>query len=343
MFTKIINRKSKLISLLLVVIILSACNNSAVKKKLNVPEKPDYALKEFWFGDINQEFDKKIDIFYVYPTVIFDEKDENGNEIYLADISKKEIRDAAFSNQNYNNNVYAGDKYNFFAPFYRQISFNTYGLNKEVFQEYRKIAVQDILDAFRYYMENLNNGRPYFLLGHSQGSSMLIELLKYGIEDDEFERMVAAYTIGYSLSNDEIKNFENRLIPAKDSCDLNCVILFNSLTNINARSMTMPKNDICINPLIWTTDTTFAPRELHLGYSMYNKKQQKYIITPNITGVYIQDNYLICPDIDPYQCFQEEFKESFPLGNLHFMDSWLYSENLKQNMECRVRKLQMSN
>ncbi|MDL2242513.1 DUF3089 domain-containing protein, partial [Bacteroidales bacterium OttesenSCG-928-K03] len=223
--------KFKLILLSSLILIFCGCNS---QPNVNIPPKPDYSNSEFWFENLNIESDKEVDIFYVYPTVTLGGKDDNGNDIYFADITKPEVRNEAYSNQNYNKNVYAADEYNFYAPFYRQISFNVYGLDEKTFKECFQIAVQDVIDAFKYYMENLNNGRPYFLLGHSQGSSMLIELLKHGISDDEFQNMIAAYTIGYSISEADINKYSNRLIPAQDSCDLNCIILFNSLTTIDA-------------------------------------------------------------------------------------------------------------
>jgi hypothetical protein len=40
--------------------------------------------------------------------------------------------------------------------------------------------------------------------------------------------------------------------------------------------------------------------------------------------------------VDPAGVFNEELKDLFPYGNLHFMDSWLYALNLKANMAERV-------
>jgi hypothetical protein len=44
------------------------------------------------------------------------------------------------------------------------------------------LAYGDIRSAFRYYMANYNKGRPYVLIGHSQGSLMLQRLIEHEIE-----------------------------------------------------------------------------------------------------------------------------------------------------------------
>ncbi len=69
---------------------------------------------------------------------------------------------------------------NVFAPYYRQMSTNVDmsggGLATDT-PEF-KLGAVDVQQAFDYYIENLNNGRPYMLAGHSQGTMALIELIK---------------------------------------------------------------------------------------------------------------------------------------------------------------------
>jgi hypothetical protein len=44
------------------------------------------------------------------------------------------------------------------------------------------LAYGDVRNAFRYYMANYNKGRPYVLVGHSQGSLMLQRLIEHEVE-----------------------------------------------------------------------------------------------------------------------------------------------------------------
>lgn len=183
-----------------------------------------------------------------------------------------------------------------------------------------------------------NHGRPFILLGHSQGSQMIIELLKHSITDEQRKRMIAAYTMGFEITSEELALYPSKLCPAQNAEDTGVIILYNSLTDPAAKSPIISRPASCINPLNWKTDGTPATKEEHKGIVKYDKKAGQYIITPNFTGAYILDNYLICPDVDPYVCYTEEFNELFPLGNLHLMDSWLYSVNIRENMDIRTSK-----
>jgi len=317
-------------------LLILACNPTG-NKNYQVPPEPDYINPVYWFTDPTDQTTKAVDIFYVYPTLGFSNDSVNGKPAYLADISKQDARDAAFSNQRFNHQVYAGDDYNFFAPFYRQRTMNAYSENPEIADQIRQVPVSDIAAAFHHYMTHYNQGRPFMLLGHSQGSAVLLELLKHGIEPEHFRQMVAAYLIGWQITQEELDEFPDRLKPAQRNDDTGVIILYNSLTTIEAKSPRIGQSVVCINPLNWKTDSTPASREEHLGIVRFNRETRQYDTIPHFTGAYIQDHYLICPDVDPATVYNEELKDLFPYGNLHFMDSWLYALNLKENMAERVR------
>ena len=66
----------------------------------------------------------------------------------------------------------------FFAPYYRQAGLNAYELSAEEREPYLDSAYEDVKDAFLYYLENYNDGRPIILAGFSQGANLSIRLLK---------------------------------------------------------------------------------------------------------------------------------------------------------------------
>jgi hypothetical protein len=315
-----------------------ACNPTG-NKSYQIPPEPDYSNPVYWFPDPADQTTKAVDIFYVYPTLGSGSQGENGQPALLTDISKKEEREAAYGNQRFNYQVYAGSDYNFFAPFYRQLTMDAYADNPETTAQLSQVPVSDIAAAFSHYMTHYNQGRSFMLLGHSQGSAVLLELLKHGMKPEHFEQMVAAYLIGWQITQDELDEFPDRLKPAQRNDDTGVIILYNSLTTIKAKSLRIGQSVVCINPLNWKTDSTFASSDQHLGIMRYNRAKGAYDTIPNFTGAYIQDHYLICPDVDPATVYNEELKELFPFGNLHFMDSWLYALNLKENMAVRVAAL----
>ena len=106
-----------------------------------------------------------VDCFYVYPTVDAGRgPNEDIDASHAAEISVTRTQAAPF-----------GRLCNMFAPLYRQATLRT------LFTPDRAssfaTAYGDIQDAFRYYLGHLNQGRPFVLLGHSQGSGVLTQLV----------------------------------------------------------------------------------------------------------------------------------------------------------------------
>ena len=119
-----------------------------------------------------------------------------------------------------------------------------------------------------YYFENLNDGRPYFFAGHSQGSRLCYMVLsEYMKEHPEYyENMIAAYCIGDSLTKKYLE--ENPHIKAAQSADdLGVVVSWNTEgpANKGKDSLVISPGAISINPLNWCVDETPADAELNLG------------------------------------------------------------------------------
>ena len=173
----------------------------------------NYADTNYWYsiGDENHE----ADVFYVYPTVATISYAENDSSWYT-DITLPEVREEANGNQKFNKLLYY--EYNFYAPYYRQMIFDAYRQSEDILERIAQTPIADIKDAFQYYMAHYNHGRPFFLVGHSQGSQMLIELLKNGMTKKQRQQMVAAYCIGFQITDQELAQYPEALKPAVDSC-----------------------------------------------------------------------------------------------------------------------------
>ena len=89
-----------------------------------------------------------------------------------------------------------------FAPLYEQATIGTYGLGSgeppDMTAPEFDTAYEQVLDAFRHYMHNDNEGRPLVLLGHSQGSHHLTRLTSDLFDNDPElrSRLVVAALIG---------------------------------------------------------------------------------------------------------------------------------------------------
>lgn len=290
----------------------------------------DYADSTYWYscGDTSCV----ADVFYVYPTVSTVSFVDNDSS-WFADISLPEVREEAHDNQRFNKMLYG--EYNFYAPYYPQMIFEAYSQPTPMLDSLAQIAAKDINDAFQYYMEHYNQGRPFFLMGHSQGSQVLIELLKSGMTAEQRRLMVAAYCIGYHVTAEELAAYPEALKPATDSI-MSGLVVFNSVTYPSAIGIVSQGDVAGINPTTWTMTTDTIPAEYHLGMAKYNEARDSILILPCPTRTYLYNHTTVCPDLDPEMVFIPAYEQLFPKGNLHFADSWLYGGNVLENMRCRL-------
>lgn len=291
----------------------------------------DYSDTMYWYscGDESHS----ADVFYVYPTVSTISFADNDSS-WFADISQPEVREEANGNQRFNKMLYG--EYNFYAPYYRQMVFEAYSQPTSILDSLAQIAAKDVKDAFQYYMAHHNQGRPFFLMGHSQGSQMLIELLKDGMTEEQRKQMVAAYCIGYQVTAEDLAKYPDALKPATDSL-MQGLVVFNSVTDTTAIGRVSRNDVVGINPTTWTMATDTVPAEFHLGMARYNEARDSVLVVPCPTRTYLFKHNTVCPDLDPEMVFIPAYEQMFPKGNLHFADSWLYGGNVLVNMRCRLR------
>src|SRR5260221_10290699 len=64
----------------------------------------------------------------------------------------------------------------------------------------RALAYTDVRDAWNYYLQHDNNGRGVVLIGHSQGSNVLTQLIRNEIDGTPLQsRIISALLLGTSL------------------------------------------------------------------------------------------------------------------------------------------------
>jgi len=89
-----------------------------------------------------------------------------------------------------------------YAPMYRQITLTALraGIAGKPMEVDRTVAYTDVADAWKYYLEHDNNGRGVVLVGHSQGSGVLTQLIRNEIDGKPVQaRIVSALLLGTSL------------------------------------------------------------------------------------------------------------------------------------------------
>ena len=148
--------------------------------------------KEKWTADPNAP----IDCFYVYPTV---STDPTQNSDMTADSAELNVIRQQFAR--------FASKCRPYAPLYRQITLA--GLRRALAAGggggagalASGIQYDDVRDAWNYYLDHDNKGRGFVLVGHSQGSFILAELVRREIDGKPVQsRMVSAILLGTTLA-----------------------------------------------------------------------------------------------------------------------------------------------
>ncbi len=148
-----------------------------------------------------------IDCFYVYPTVSLDPG-------VISDMNAgPEERNVVRSQL-----ARFGSKCRIYAPLYRQ--FTLTALRQATAAAARpggaaaappaarpNTTYQDVLDAWNYYLSHENKGRGVVLIGHSQGSGLLTQLIRNEIDGKPVQaRLVSAILMGTNVPLDKGKD-----------------------------------------------------------------------------------------------------------------------------------------
>ena len=162
------------------------------------------------------------DIFYILPTCVWDWTAENGQSCRYSDYTRTDHIEAFRPSVGLAEDIFAQGQYGFYCPYYRQISLNVWMDGEAAVEELFPLSMEDISAAFDYYLDNYNEGRPFVLAGFSQGGKAVVELVKHA-PAEVLERMVAAYAIGYRISDEEVEQYP-QLHPATDSTGTGTII-----------------------------------------------------------------------------------------------------------------------
>jgi DUF3089 family protein len=136
--------------------------------------------------------DAPIDCFYVYPTV---SNDSTPNSDMNAGAEEMAVIRAQFAR--------FGSVCRVYAPLYRQVTLTALrsGIAGKPMAVDRVLSYKDVVDAWNYYLEHDNKGRGVVLIGHSQGSGVLTQLIRNEIDGKAVQsRIVSALLLGTNLS-----------------------------------------------------------------------------------------------------------------------------------------------
>jgi len=319
------------VAILSLSILLTACGN---KKDVT-----DYSKTENWLN-IPTTTDKEVDVFYLYPTSYLPADETDPSISTIDDAGMVQGAKTAYGRQATAFETVG----NIYAPYYRQDNLSSVDREATI----AGIPTTDATAAFDYYIKHYNNGRPFILVGHSQGSDVMSNLLSGYLKDhpDVYKRMVVAYVIGFTVTNDYL-TANPHLKFAEGPDDTGVIVSYNT----EAETVLAPGNPVVtegalvINPINWKRDETLATAAENLGSIALNLDGSAVLntegkIEPVMNFADAQINLakgvLICStaNVD----LLSPGNATFGKGVYHTFDYPFYYFNLRENAENRTNK-----
>jgi hypothetical protein len=299
-------------------------NYSTISNWAVHPTKLPEVLLPYLQDTTNQS---KADVFYVYPTLFLDKKDERWNIPIDDSAFRKKILDNAIRFQA-SAWVECG---RMFVPYYRQAHIRSYRNLENGGREALLFAYSDIKAAFQYYLDHFNNGKPIILAGHSQGSTHLTLLLKDFFDGKDLQnQLVAAYLPGIGLKKNEFGTIPLMTSPNQ----IGGFVSWNTFKrNINKEKFEMwYKGKAVVNPVTWNSDK-IADRKKHKGFLFSNNK----IYGQSFSTHVIDGAIWISTPHFPYRSM------AWTMDDYHIGDINLFWEDVKLNSKQRLNEYLINN
>lgn len=223
-----------------------------------------------------------------------------------------------------------------FAPRYRQATFYSFIENGNNAKQALNLAYGDVVSAFHEFLNRIPASSPFVLAGHSQGTKHGARLLAEEIANTELRgRLIAAYLIGFSITAGDLGG-----VPVcKSPTQTGCAIGWNAIDGNGRGAFSGTDNMLCVNPLSWRHDESYAEHALNagaIGYASYGQAQEDEDVSalsvePGAADAQCKDGNLFIPELK---------SAAFPqrmLGNsMHVYDYSLFHMNIRANAQARV-------
>jgi Protein of unknown function (DUF3089) len=274
------------------------------------------------------------DVFYVYPTVVAN------HEQPLMSWTHEAIREKTIHISRQQSGVFSSFA-NVYAPYCRQLEFYRAweALTGPEAPDYGAMTqgILDVRDAFAYYMEHYNQGRPFILLGHSQGAMDLFFLMQEEFDDPNlFDKLIAAYLIGMAIHPSDIEDHPH-LKPAQRADDTGVIVTYSTELPEAAASPFSGSNLFCMNPLNWQTSGIPAPASLNQGAVFFDGENHIEKEIPDFCSARIDPErnvVLVVPTVSGIY----DAPRLLGKGITHMNDLYFFYRNLEQNGRLRANR-----
>lgn len=306
----------------------------------NAPTAPDYSNLDFWAAHPDKsdnadrtpgnsfkdnQADAEVDVFYIYPTIYTGKKDQDqwnapvDNDDFNENVDKTAILNQA--------SIFNGAG-KIYAPRYRQAHIHAYfSGNRDASKKAFALAYADVKEAFEYYLEHYNNGRPFIIASHSQGTTHAGPLMTEFLDGKPLaKQLVAAYVVGIEVPSDYFEELKPCETPEETGCFCGWRTWEKGYL---PRNHPKGNNYVVTNPLTWTIDSTYADISLNKGGVLYkfNKGVKK-----ELSDAQVHDGVLW---VTKPKFFGSAF---IKMKNYHIADFNLFYVNIRENAILRAER-----
>lgn len=304
-----------------------------IKSNSNVPDYNNlyYWAAHPWKYDKSDNTPKEIknvikndslaDVFFIHPTTYYDKNFVSWNAL----IDNQELNDKTDNSTILYQASVFNESSRVFAPRYRQAHIKSFYIESSIAQPYFDTAYEDIKNAFLFYMEHYNNGRPIIIASHSQGTKHAGRLLKEFFDGKPLmKKLICAYIIGMPIP----VNYFNTIPPCSNENQTGCFVGWRTYRKGYTPEFVIKENfiSVVVNPLTWNINDSIAPANLNKGGVLKNFND----IVPGVVDAQIHHNIL-------WSCKPNVFgKIFFHKKNFHIADINLFYMNIRENINNRI-------
>jgi hypothetical protein len=198
------------------------------------------------------------------------------------------------------------------------------------------LAYRDVKAAFEVFQARRGAERPFFVLGHSQGSVLAARLLQEEVAGWPAQAtLVAAYLPGGDVPEGGI----GAIGPCRGPSDVGCVAAWNTRTDgyeTSAMELVSAHGGrrLCTNPLTWRDGP--APASANLGAVFLDSEDHRR--RPGFADARCEDGWLRVTHVEPRprDAMSQILDYLMGEGNLHPVELQLFYTNLALNADQRL-------
>jgi pimeloyl-ACP methyl ester carboxylesterase len=286
----------------------------------------DYSKAKNW-ARLDSKGEKAFDVFFMHPTTYMGMEDG-----YIVSLENKKVNTRTNGAVKRQASVFE-KTCNIFAPRYRQGSIKTLEMSEKKREPYLQIGVDDMRNAFEYYLKHYNKGKPFILAGHSQGSFIIFSFLcQYRSMVDD-KKLVALYLIGKTITRQDLKRLK---FPLADTPEMTGAIITWNTIGKGGKSPTLEPGALCVNPLSWTSSMENQPASRNI-YAKIILKDSSTVEIPHFTSARIdKDGGLVIPA----PAIEDKLSMGMGPAVYHGYDYDFFYGNLVQNVATRCKAWQ---